>query len=59
MINKQRGIIDPWTLGFLISLVGLTVTQPWEIEAGVISNSSLNTEGKISTVQRKTQHKSY
>jgi len=30
MINKQRGVIDPWTLGFLISLAGLVIAQPWD-----------------------------
>ncbi|MDX2504928.1 MAG: hypothetical protein QNL62_10700 [Gammaproteobacteria bacterium] len=30
MINKQRGVIDPWTLGFLISLAGLAIAQPWD-----------------------------
>jgi len=30
MINKQRGVIDPYTLGFLISLVALVISQPWD-----------------------------
>lgn len=40
MISKQRGIIDPWTLGFLIGLTGLTITQPWDRENDEISGSS-------------------
>lgn len=30
MISKQRGFIDPWSLGFLISLAGLAISQPWD-----------------------------
>lgn len=41
MISKQRGIIDPWTLGFLISLTGLVVIQPWDKENNEISKSPL------------------
>lgn len=40
MIFKQRGIIDPWTLGFLISLSGLTVAQVWEDESKAVSELS-------------------
>ena len=48
MIFKQRGIIDPWTLGFLISLTSLTVTQPWDGENSTVSE--LNTEEKTEIV---------
>ena len=49
MISKQRGIIDPWTLGFLLSLIGLTATQAWDrdSETDVISNSTLNAMEKM------------
>ena len=30
MITKQRGVIDPYTLGFLLSLTGLVIVQPWD-----------------------------
>lgn len=59
MISKQRGIIDPWTLGFLISLTGLTIVQPWEKENKGISQFS-SKEQKSSVImnnQNTTQYK--
>ena len=60
MISKQRGIIDPWTLGFLLSLIGLTATQPWNSETDVISNSSLTTVEKMAGNENQSMpHKSF
>ena len=42
MISKQRGIIDPWTLGFLISLTGLTITQTKDSRHDDLANESFN-----------------
>ena len=41
MIHKQRGVVDPWTLGLLIGLTGLFVTQPWDkVQEKTLSDSS-------------------
>ena len=59
MISKQRGLIDPWTLGFLLSLIGLTTAQPWDSETEAISNSPLNTVEKVAINESQNMpHKS-
>lgn len=61
MISKQRGIIDPWTLGFLLSLIGLTTTQAWDrnSETDVISNSTLNAVEKMADNKNQNMPNKY
>lgn len=57
MISKQRGIIDPWTLGFLIGLTGLTISQPWDRESNDASKSTLTeVEAKVVINNQTTRH---
>lgn len=60
MISKQRGIIDPWSLGFLIGLTGLTIVQPWDKESDEVSKTPLaEAETTVVIKNQTTQQKHF
>ena len=55
MISKQRGIIDPWTLGFLIGLTGLAIVQPWDRKDEKMTKSEIEIETTLIS-EPQTRH---
>ena len=56
MISKQRGIVDPWTLGFLLGLTGLSIAQPWDNENDKISKSGFEEVEKVIVINNQTTY---